>query len=95
MTIRALRHLETTAPIVISCSGCLGPVIYGLAEGVAARVDAAPLRTPADEARAITAGRQTYTLRRSGLIHRDAVRRTDPTLAGPVLAEHDCPRSRP
>lgn len=93
MTLRATRHLETTVPVVISCSRCLGPVIYGIAEGIPARADAAPL-TSLQEIGAVLAGRQTYTLQRAGLVQRDADRRSDPGLAGPVLAEHTCPGVR-
>lgn len=94
MTGRAYRHFETTAPVVTRCGRCLGPVIYGLAEGIPARVDVAPLPGPAAEAAVLDGGRQTYTLRRSGLVHRDPARRTDPALATPVLAEHACPGGR-
>lgn len=91
MTIRAFRHFETTQPIVITCSRCLAPVIYGLAEGSVARVDAVPVHS---EAGARAAGRRTYTLSRSGLVYRDDSRRTDPDLSGPVLADHACPNPR-
>lgn len=91
MTVRAYRHLETTAPLVHACRRCHTPVIYGLAEGVTARADLLPI-TSAGEIAAVLAGRQTYTVRRSGLIRRDAGRRADPTLASPVLAEHRCSR---
>lgn len=91
MTIRAFTHLETTTPVVITCSRCLQPVIYGIAEGLAARVDAAPL-TSTGEISAVVSGRRTYTLKRSGLVQRDASRRSDPSLTGPVLAAHQCPR---
>ncbi len=92
MAVRASRHLETTEAIVITCHRCLRPVIYGIAEGIAARVDAVVLDQAAEIA-AVLARRQTYTLRRSGLIRRDATRRSDPDLTGPVVAEHNCPRS--
>lgn len=83
--------METSPPIVKQCPRCRRPLLTGLAEGLHAYVDVSPL-SPAAEAAAVLAGRQTYTLRRSGLIHRDAYRRADPTLASPVLAQHDCPR---
>lgn len=89
MTLRVHRHLDTTAPLVHTCRRCGRPVIYGLAEGVPARADVAPV-DQRGEIVAVLAGRQTYTLRRSGLIHRDAGRRADPTLAAPVVAEHGC-----
>lgn len=90
MTIRAPRHFETTTPLVHTCPRCQKPVIYGLAEGLAARVDLLPLDPIRDEPGAVLAGRQTYTLTRTGLVHRDAYRRSDPTLTGPVLAQHHC-----
>lgn len=93
MTIRTHRHLETTPPLVHTCRRCGRPVVYGLAEGIPARVDTIPV-DQAGEIAAVVAGRQTYTLRRSGLIHRDVRRRSDPTLAGPVLVEHACATRR-
>jgi hypothetical protein len=93
MTLRAHRHFETTPPAIVRCWRCGRPTIYGLAEGVISRADITPL-DPATEIRAIRAGRQTYTLRRTGLIHRDTGRRTDPNLAAPVLAEHCCASRR-
>lgn len=89
MTVRAARHFETSEPVALTCRGCRQPVIYGLAEGVTARADLMPL-TSLQEIAAVLAGRRTFTLRRSGLIERDAGRRSDPTLASPVLAEHRC-----
>jgi hypothetical protein len=91
MTVRAFRHLETTTPLVHTCRRCDRPVIYGLAEGVPARCDPTPINTVGEIA-AVMAGRRTYTLQRTGLVERDALRRSDPNLTGPVLAEHDCPR---
>lgn len=88
------RHLETTPPVVHTCRHCGRPVLYGLAEGLAVLADPAPV-DPASEAVLLAAGRATYTLQRSGLVHRDERRRTDPTLTGPVLAEHRCPRRSP
>jgi hypothetical protein len=91
MTLRAFRHFETTPPLVHRCRRCAQPVIYGLAEGIPARTDVHPIDAAA-EAAAVAAGRQTYTLTRPGLVHRDETRRTDPLLASPVLVEHTCPR---
>ncbi|AGL13858.1 hypothetical protein [Actinoplanes sp. N902-109] len=88
--IRAHVHLETTAPTVTLCARCRRTVIVGLAEGIPARVDPTPI-APAAEAALAAAGRQTYTLRRTGLIQRDASRRADRSLASPVLAQHQCP----
>lgn len=93
MTIRAHRHFETTPPVVVVCWRCNRPTIYGLAEGVIARADITPIDS-ASEIRAVVAGRRTYTLTRSGLVERDAGRRSDSTLASPVLAEHACPIRR-
>lgn len=91
MTARAFRHLETTAPAVITCRRCRQPLIHGIAEGVIASTDPSPL-DPAAEAVAVAAGRVTFTLTRTGLVQRDETRRNDPALTGPVLAEHDCSR---
>jgi hypothetical protein len=93
MTIRAFRYFETTAPAVVTCWRCSKPTVYGLAEGVIARADITPI-SGAQEAAAIRAGLQTYTLRRTGLVQRDAYRRSDPALASPVLATHVCPNRR-
>lgn len=90
MTIRAHRYFETTPPAIVACRRCKRPTVYGLAEGFIARADPAPL-DPMGEIRAVLTGLQTYTLRRIGLIQRDASRRADPTLASPVLSEHRCP----
>ncbi|WP_203843577.1 hypothetical protein [Winogradskya humida] len=88
--VRGFVHLETTAPYVQTCPRCRRSILYGLAEGIAARVDVVPI-SGTQEAAAAAAGIQTFTLRRTGLVQRDAIRRTDPALASPVLAEHRCP----
>jgi hypothetical protein len=85
------RHFETTPAFVHTCGQCRATVLYGLAEGIPARVDPAPI-APAAEAWVLAAGRWTYTLRRTGLIHRDDDRRRDPGLASPILATHACSR---
>jgi hypothetical protein len=94
VTLRVHRHFETTPPSVVICWRCGRPTIYGLAEGVIARADPAPI-DQTGEIRAVLAGRSTYTLRRTGLIERCASRRADPTLASPVVAAHICPRRHP
>lgn len=68
---------------------CGTPVLTGIAEGLLARVDLTPLNR-AGEIRALIAGLQTYTLTRTGLVHRDACRIAGTALTGPVLAEHAC-----
>jgi hypothetical protein len=83
--------METSAPILKTCARCEARILTGLAEGIHAYVDLTPVTT-AGEIAALLAGRETYTLRRYGLIRRDVYRRTDPALATPVLADHDCPR---
>lgn len=94
MTIRAHRHFETTTPSVHTCQACGRLTLYGLAEGLPVHADPVPL-TALGELLALAAGRQTYTLRRSGLIHRDASRRADPRLSTPVVADHSCPKGKP
>lgn len=94
MTVRAFRHFETTLPTVDTCRRCGRPVLFGLAEGLTVRADPVPL-TAAAEDQALTAGRQTYTLTRTGLVHRDESRRADPRLSSPVVADHLCPRRNP
>lgn len=75
---------------------CGAPVLTGHAEGLLARVDLTPLNR-AGEIHALCAGLQTYTLTRTGLVHRDACRIAGGSLtgAGPVLAEHACHRHIP
>jgi hypothetical protein len=87
------RHFDTTPPAVRACPVCQRPLLHGLAEGLLARADPVPV-DPAAERQALDAGRWTYTLRRTGLIHRDPDRRADPTLAAPVVAAHACPGRR-
>jgi hypothetical protein len=60
------------------------------------RVDLAALNT-AGEIAAICDRLTTYTLLRSGLVHRDPSRIADPWMrqAGPVLAQHRCGRAVP
>jgi hypothetical protein len=94
MSIRAFEHLETTSPVVTTCHRCGSTVLRGLAEGLRALADITPIST-ATETEHLAAGRATYTLRRTGLIHRDPVRRGDPALAAPILAAHRCPTSPP
>lgn len=89
MTRRIGHSLETSPVVLKACPRCKAQMLTGIAEGVHAYVDIIPL-TPAGEGAAIAAGRQTYTLRRFGLIHRDTYRRADPALAAPVLADHRC-----
>lgn len=86
----------TTPVITGTHPRCGAVVLHGHAEGVFARVDLTPL-TRAGEIAAICHGLQTYTLTRTGLIHRDAGRIAGTALvdAGPVLAEHACHRHIP
>lgn len=75
---------------------CHTPVLIGVAEGLTARVDLTPLNQTG-EIHALCDGLQTYTLTRTGLVHRDARRIAGTTLtgAGPILAEHRCHRLIP
>jgi hypothetical protein len=82
-------HLITTPATGQACRHCHTPVLAGLAEGLHTRVDLTPLN-PADEVAALLTGRWTYTLTRTGLIHRDATRIAGDTLTGPILADHKC-----
>jgi len=88
--------LITTTVKVDTHLRCGAPVLTGHAEGLLARVDLAPLNRDG-EIHALCAGLQTYTLSRTGLVHRDATRIAGDTLAdmGPVLAEHRCHRLIP
>ncbi|MFD6770620.1 hypothetical protein ACFWC6_30855 [Micromonospora chalcea] len=88
--------LVTTAVKVAAHPRCGATVLTGHAEGLFARVDLTPLNRDG-EIHALCAGLQTYTLTRTGLVHRDAGRIADTSLckAGPVLAEHRCHRLIP
>lgn len=94
MSRRIGSAMETSAPILKTCHRCRRLILTGLAEGVHAYVDLIPV-SAAGEIAALLSGRETYTLRRSGLIRRDVYRRADPTLAAPVLATHVCPKGTP
>lgn len=88
--------LITTTVKVSEHLRCGAPVLTGHAEGLLARVDLTPLNR-AGEIHTLVAGLQTYTLSRTGLVHRDADRIGGDSLAdlGPVLPEHRCHRSIP
>jgi hypothetical protein len=95
-TTSTSRHLITTRVTVDIHALCNTPVLAGHAEGLRARVDLAALNT-AGEIAAICDRLTTYTLLRSGLVHRDASRIRDTTLRrlGPVVAQHRCGRAVP
>lgn len=86
--------LITTATLAAIHPRCGTAVLEGWAEGLFARVDLTPLNRHGEIA-ALLASLQTYTLTRIGLVHRDATRIAGATLAGPVLAEHQCHRLIP
>lgn len=89
------KHLDTTPITGTIHADCGAAVLFGLAEGLTAWVDLTALNQ-AGEIAAILAGLQTYTLARSGLIHRDAGRIAGTSLRDrPVLAEHQCHRLIP
>jgi hypothetical protein len=90
------RHLITTRVTVDIHARCATPVLVGRAEGLLARVDLTALST-AGEIAAICDRLATYTLLRSGLVHRHPGRIADPWMrqAGPVLAQHRCGRAVP
>lgn len=95
-TISTSRHLITTTVTPEIHPRCNTLVLTGTAEGLRACVDPTPLNT-AGEIAAIVAGLPTYTLLRSGLVHRDPSRIADPWMAqaGPVLPQHACHRPIP
>lgn len=81
-------HLVTTPATAALCR-CGALILTGHAEGLRATVDPHPL-TAAGHTAALLAGRWTYRLTRTGLVHLDATRITDPKLRGPTLADHRC-----
>lgn len=86
--------LITTSVTAAIHPRCGATVLTGHAEGLLARVDLTPLNR-GGEIHALCAGLQTYTLTRTGLVHRDATRIAGGSLDGPVLAEHRCHRLIP
>lgn len=85
------NHLITTAANGALCPRCRAIVLLGVAEGLTARVDLTPINR-AGEIAALLANLQTYSLSRTGLVHRDAGRIGGSKLRGPVLAQHQCGR---
>lgn len=81
--------LVTTPVKGALCPRCHAVILTGLAEGLHTRVDLTPLNR-AGEIHALLAGRWTYTLTRSGLVHRDATRIAGTALHGPTLPAHHC-----
>lgn len=85
------RSLITTRPQCAPCPRCGRLQLTGHAEGLAYRVDPAPV-TPHGELAALRSGRRSYGLIADGLAYRDAAR-----IAGdarrprpPVLPAHRC-----
>lgn len=89
-----MTYLITTPVKGATCSRCDQLVLTGIAEGLSARVDMTPLNATGEIA-ALLAGQWTYTLTRTGLIHRDATRIAANTIHGPILATHRCRQPRP
>ncbi|MEV0608096.1 hypothetical protein AB0I61_17195 [Polymorphospora rubra] len=87
------NHLATT-PITIRTHRCGALTATALTQGIHTRVDLTPLN-PTGEAHALITGRQTYTLTRTGLVHRDIEHIAGGSLRGPVLADHVCGRPIP
>lgn len=90
----AMTYLITTPVAGGICPRCHQLTLTGIAEGLSARVDLAPIN-PAGEIAELLAGRWTYTLSRTGLVHRDAHRIAAGTLRGPTLTTHRCRQQRP
>ena len=90
------QHLVTTPAVAAICHRCRGIVLTGLAEGIRTTVDLTPLNS-AGEIHALLAGLWTYTLLKSGLVHRDAGRIAGTSLhgKGPVLGDHRCRYTSP
>lgn len=82
-----MTHFVTTRAGIQTCRRCSQLTLAGLAEGLIAVVDIAPI---ADEAGALRTGRETYDLAAGELIRRDDFRRLGQP-SGPLLATHVCP----
>lgn len=89
-------HLITTPVTADLCPRCKAVILIGWAEGLHARVDPTPLNRDGEIA-TLLAGLQTYTLTRSGLVHRDATRIAGGTLSkcGRTVPQHKCGRHIP
>jgi hypothetical protein len=85
-------HLITTPATIGHCPRCGALVLTGLAEGIRARVDPAPLNR-AGHIAAIHARLTTYTLTRTGLVAMDANRIGSQRIRGPTLPQHRCGNS--
>ena len=86
-----MSHLISKPASETTCPRCRRQTLSGIDEGIPARVDRAPLATPAAEVNALLHGRRTFTLTRNRfLIHRDASRITGGQLRGTTHAEHKC-----
>jgi hypothetical protein len=79
-------YLITTLAKIRTCR-CGDLILAGIAEGLGARVDLAPIT---DEPAAVYAGRDTYTLIAGRLNHRDDFARAAGMPRSPVLATHVC-----
>lgn len=92
-----MTHFVSTPAELSACKACDMPTLRALDEGMPTKVDLLPLPDLPAEITAIATGRRTYTRLRNGqLAHRDQTRLSDPDMATPVHAEHQCtPRRRP
>lgn len=79
----------TTTVTGIICGRCRQPLLTGYAEGLRARVDPVAINR-AGLIAAILAGRWTYRLTRTGLVHLDQDRIPSTTIRGPMVTTHKC-----
>lgn len=81
-------HLETTIPVIRQCARCSVRFAAGVAEGVKAEVEFVVL-DPGQAVWAILHGIELYCIRRTGLVHMDAMRLSGPRL-GCLYPQHRC-----
>jgi hypothetical protein len=80
-------HLETTIPVIRPCRHCGVWLAAGVAEGLKAEVEFSVLDL-GQQIWAITHGIELYCIRRSGLVHMDQSRLSQPP--GAVYPQHRC-----
>ncbi len=89
-----MTHLISSIAMAEPCPRCHKPTLAALDEGLAARVDAAPLIDQQAEIAALLENRWTYTHTNWGhLVHRDPTRIAAGTIRGTIHAEHRCNRN--
>lgn len=85
--MRTFHHLETTVPVIRQHS-CGVWLAAGVAEGIKAQIEWIPLDF-GQRLWCVVNNIQMYAMRRSGLIHMDPIRLTDPKFTT-LYPQHFC-----